>query len=159
MMACFNYLCVIKKAKETHSKKKKKKKKNDTFPFLKKTTALHHLHSTVICHINHGKMADLGTFKAYEQFMSANEPRMYVFEICRKGNRERKEVCNLQQPNIDQYFSLQLVIRVSSATDLSLYGKTALYFIVSKQFCLEMITQLVDVCVSVANALCWCICQ
>lgn len=86
MSACFNYLCVIKSKRDTWIKK------NDIFQFFKKSSAVHRLHSTVICHINHDKVDDLGTFKACKRFISANEPRIHVFEIFRK----RKEDCNLQ---------------------------------------------------------------
>lgn len=60
-------------------------------PFLKKTTAICRLRSAVICHINHDKVDDLDTFKAWEQFISANDPMIQGFEIFRKGKGERKE--------------------------------------------------------------------
>lgn len=102
MIACFNYLCVIKKQKRHIDKEEW------YFSIFQEVDCCTCLHRSVICHINHDKVDDLGTFKACKRFISANEPRIQVFEIVRKG--ERKEDCNLQEQNVDQYLSLQSLI-------------------------------------------------
>lgn len=72
-----------------------------------------------MCHINHDEVDDLGTFNVL--FQQMNQVYKFFLDVFRQG--ERAKEYNLQWQTIDQYFSLQSLIRILQPLTCLFTGK------------------------------------